>query len=180
MHYARDFGLLIKDQEITQELNRLFDADWHAEEFKPKALPLVISPYNSREKLIELLSSAKHSIRIMDAKVEDQQVMGILLRKASRGVDVRVISRDTFYDEVVQNFHVKKLARFKLHAKCIVVDGTYFFVGSQNLRQVSLDSRREVGVIVEDPAMARRIERVFDEDWTSATEMASVIEANAT
>lgn len=180
LHYARDFGLLIKDQEITQELNRLFDADWHGAAFKPKELPLVISPYNSREKLLELLSAAERSIRIMDAKVEDQEVMGILLRKASRGVDVRVISRDTFYDEVVQNFHVKKLARFKLHAKCIVIDGTYFFVGSQNLRKVSMDRRREVGIIVEDPAMARRIARVFDEDWTSATEMAAVMEANAT
>jgi len=180
LHYARDFGLLIKDQEIAQELNRLFDADWQGAAFKPKELPLVISPYNSRKKLLGLLSAAQRSIRIMDAKVEDQEVMGILLRKASRGVDVRVISRDTFYDEVVQNFHVKKLARFKLHAKCIVIDGTYFFVGSQNLRKVSLDHRREVGIIVEDPAMARRIERVFDEDWTSATEMAAVLEANAT
>ena len=91
-----------------------------------------------------------------------------------------VISRDAFYDEVVTNFHVKKLARFKLHAKCVVVDGTFFFVGSQNLRKVSMDRRREVGIIVEDPAMARRIERVFDEDWTNATEMAAVMEANAT
>src|SRR5881409_3731557 len=87
LHYARDFGLLIKDQEIATELNRLFDADWHAEEIKPKELPLLISPYNSRDKLIELLSSAERSIRIMDAKVEDQQVMGVLLRKASHGVD---------------------------------------------------------------------------------------------
>ena len=179
LHYARDFGLLIKDQEIAQELNRLFDADWNGTAFKPKELPLVISPYNSREKMLELLSSAEHSIRIMDAKVEDQQVMSILLRKASRGVDVRIISRDTFYNEVVENFHVKKLARYKLHAKCVVVDGRCFFVGSQNLRQVSLDSRREVGIMVEDGAMARRIERVFDEDWANATDMAAVIEAHA-
>src|SRR5262249_31951251 len=93
LHYARDFGLLIRDQEITRELNRLFDADWQGAAFKPKDLPLVISPYNSRRKLVELIASAKRSVRIMDAKVEDQEVMGVLLRKASRGVDVRVISR---------------------------------------------------------------------------------------
>ena len=179
LHYARDFGLLIRDHEITTELNRLFDADWHGDVFKPKELPLVISPYNSRKKLIELLSSADRSIRILDAKVEDQQVMGVLLRKASTGCDVRIISRDTFYDSVVPNFHVKKLARFKLHAKCVIVDGVRFFVGSQNLRAVSLDRRREVGIIVEDDGLARRIERVFDEDWINATEMASVLEANA-
>jgi phosphatidylserine/phosphatidylglycerophosphate/cardiolipin synthase-like enzyme len=179
LHYARDFGLLIRDQEITTELNRLFEADWHGNIFKPKELPLVISPYNSRKKLIDLLASADRSIRILDAKVEDQQVMGLLLRKASNGCDVKIISRDTHYDEVVQNFHVKKLARYKLHAKCVVVDSKYFYVGSQNLRAVSLDRRREVGMIVEDSAMARRIERVFDEDWINATEMDAVAEMNA-
>jgi phosphatidylserine/phosphatidylglycerophosphate/cardiolipin synthase-like enzyme len=178
LHYARDFGLLIRDQEITTELNRLFEADWHGNVFKPKDLPLVISPYNSRKKLMELLESAERSIRILDAKVEDQQVMGLLLRKASTGCDVRLISRDTFYDQVVPNFSVKKLARYKLHAKCIIVDGSRFFVGSQNLRAVSLDRRREVGIIVEDDATGRRIERVFDEDWVNATEMAAVTEAN--
>lgn len=178
LHYARDFGLLIRDQEITTEMNRLFDADWHGETFKPRELPLVISPYNSRRKMLELLNSAERSIRIIDAKVEDQQVLGLLLRKASVGCDIKVISRDTYYDEVVPNFHVKKLARYKLHAKCVVVDSKYFFVGSQNLRAVSLDRRREVGLIAEDDAMARKIERVFDEDWETATEMDAAAEAN--
>ena len=115
----------------------------------------------------------------MDAKVEDQQIMGLLLRKASSGCDVKIISRDTFYHQVVPNYHVKKLARYKLHAKCSVVDGTRFFVGSQNLRAVSFDRRREVGILVEDDALARRIERVFDEDWANATEMRAAVEAGA-
>ncbi|HXG95446.1 MAG TPA: phospholipase D-like domain-containing protein [Blastocatellia bacterium] len=174
LHYARDFGLLVRDQEITTELNRLFDADWHGEPFKPRDLPLVISPYNSRKKLVELLNSAERTIRILDAKVEDKEVMSILLRKASSGCSVRVISRDTHYDDVVPNFHVKKLARFKLHAKCVVVDSSRFFIGSQNLRAVSFERRREVGLIVEDDGVARKIERVFDEDWDTATEIAAV------
>lgn len=173
LHYARDFGLLIRDEEITTELNRLFDADWNGVPFKPKRLPLVISPHNSRKKLLGLLGSAQRSIRILDAKVEDQQVMGLLMRKASSGVNVRIISQDAFYDAVVPNLHVTTLARFKLHAKCVIVDGERFFIGSQNLRRVSLDRRREVGIIVEDDAMARRIARVFDEDWLTATEMAA-------
>ncbi len=179
LHYARDFGLLIRDPEITTEMNRLFDADWHGEAFKPKELPLAISPYNSRRKIMELLNSAERSIRIIDAKVEDQQVLGLLLRKASVGCDIKIISRDTYYNEVVPNFHVKKLARYKLHAKCAVVNSKRFFVGSQNLRAVSLDRRREVGLIAEDDAMARKIERVFDEDWETATEMNAAAEANA-
>jgi len=34
-------------------------------------------------------------------------------------------------------------------------------------------------MIVEDDAMARKIERVFDEDWDHATEMRTVTEANS-
>ena len=176
LHYARDFGLLIKDQEIATELGRLFDADWAGEIFKPKDLPLLISPNNSRQKMLELLGSAERTIRILDAKVEDQQAIGLLLRKASLGCSIKIISEDTSYDEVVPNYHVRKLARYKLHAKCIVVDGSRFFIGSQNLRPVSLDRRREVGVIVEDDGMARKIERVFDEDWDNATDMRMVTE----
>jgi phosphatidylserine/phosphatidylglycerophosphate/cardiolipin synthase-like enzyme len=173
LHYARDFGLLLRDHAITSELNRLFDADWQGRAFAPSETPLVISPDNSRRRLIDLLASARRTIRIMDAKLQDQETLGLLLRKAAAGIDIKVISHAAFYDEVLPNFHARKLARFKLHAKCVVVDGAQFFVGSQNLRKTSLDRRREVGIIIEDPVMARRIERVFDEDWTTATESRS-------
>jgi phosphatidylserine/phosphatidylglycerophosphate/cardiolipin synthase-like enzyme len=172
LHYARDFGLLIRDPEIARELNRLFDADWDRVKFKPEPSPLVISPYNSREKIIQLLKSAHHSIRILDAKLEDQQATGVLLKKAAEGCDIKVITKSTDYEGISANLHFRKLARFKLHAKCIVVDGHCFFVGSQNLREVALDHRREVGIIIEDPVLAQKIERVFDEDWINATEHA--------
>lgn len=176
LHYARDFGLLLRDHEITRELNRLFDADWQGREFKPIETPLVISPDNSRKKLIDLLGSARRTIRIMDAKLQSQEALALLLRKATAGIDIKVISYAAFYNEVLPNFHARKLVRYKLHAKCVVVDGARFFVGSQNLRKVSMDRRREVGIIIEDPVMARRIERVFDEDWTNATETQSPVD----
>ena len=171
LHYARDFGLLIHDHEITTELNRLFDADWRGDSYKPANVPLVISPFNSRKKLLELIESAEHSIRILDAKVEDQQVIGLLLRKAAAGCSVKIIGRATEYNEVIPNFHIRQLARYRLHAKCVVIDNNHYFVGSQNLRRQSLDSRREVGIIVEDEATARKISRVFDEDWDNTISM---------
>lgn len=173
LHYARDFGLLLRDREIVAELNRLFDADWEGKKFKPEPSPLVISPYNSREKMIALIRSASHSIRILDAKIEDQQAIGVLLKKAAEGCDIKIISKDTSFEGLSSSLHFRKLARFQLHAKCIVVDGRRFFIGSQNLREVSLDQRREVGIIIEDAVIAQKIERVFDEDWTNATERAN-------
>jgi cardiolipin synthase len=175
LHYARDFGVLIRDSEITSELNKLFEADWEGKEFKPEDLPLLISPYNSRRKLRRLLESATRSIRILDAKISDEEMIVVLLQKAASGCDVKVIGRDMHFDQIVANFHARGLGRYKLHAKCIVVDGTTFFIGSQNLRRASLDRRREVGIIIGDEPMARRIERVFDEDWVNATEMPAIL-----
>ncbi|HKV41393.1 MAG TPA: phospholipase D-like domain-containing protein [Blastocatellia bacterium] len=174
LHYARDFGVLIRDNTITSELDRLFDADWDGKDFEPQNdLPLVISPFNSRGKLFELLASATRSIRIMDAKLQDQQAMELLTRKADEGCDIKIIGRNTHYENAGPNFHARRLARYKLHAKCIVVDSARFFIGSQNLRRVSLEARRELGIIIQDEPMARKIERLFDEDWASASEVLS-------
>jgi phosphatidylserine/phosphatidylglycerophosphate/cardiolipin synthase-like enzyme len=175
LHYARDFGVSIRDHDITSELNRLFDADWQGVEYQPEELPLVISPYNSRVKLMALLQSAQRSVKIMDAKLRDEEILLILLQKASSGCDVKVISREMHYDRIVPNLHVRQLARYKLHAKCIVVDSSRFFIGSQNLRSVSFEGRREVGIVIEDEPMSLRIERVFEEDWVNSTEILAEI-----
>src|SRR5262249_14364486 len=129
---------------------------------------LVISPYDSRDKLIELLRSAERSIRIVDAKVHDPDIRELLLKKAGAGCNVKIITREAISDDSAPNFHVRRFTKYKLHAKCIVVDTLRFFIGSQNLRGVSIDRRREVGIIVEDDPIARKIERIFDEDWTTA------------
>jgi len=171
LHYARDYGLLIRDHDITTELSRLFNADWEGKEFNPIDTPLVISPYNSRKRLIELLESGEKSIRIMDAKVHDEDVRAVLLAKAKAGCDVKIISREVVFDDQAPNFHIRRLTKYKLHAKCIIIDTLRFFIGSQNLRAVSLDRRREVGIIVEDEPIARKIERIFDEDWAGADEI---------
>jgi len=171
LHYARDYGLLIRDHDITIELNRLFNADWDGKEFEPVDTSLVVSPFNSRQRLIELLESGERSVRIMDAKVEDPEVQALLLAKASAGCDVKIITRDAVMYSTAPNLHIRRFTKYKLHAKCIVVDTLRFFIGSQNLRGVSLDRRREVGIIVEDEPIARKIERIFDEDWAGAEEL---------
>jgi phosphatidylserine/phosphatidylglycerophosphate/cardiolipin synthase-like enzyme len=172
LHYARDYGLLIRDHDVTIELNRLFNADWEGNEFTPVNTPLVISPFDSRDKLTELLESGERSIRIMDAKVQDPDIKALLLRKARSGCDVKIITRDSLFSDSAPNFRIRRFTKYKLHAKCIVVDTLRFFIGSQNLRGVSIDRRREVGVIVEDDPIARKIERIFDEDWAAAEEVA--------
>ena len=44
---------------------------------------LLRQSYDSREKMLELLASAEKAICILDAKVQDQEAIGLLLRKLS-------------------------------------------------------------------------------------------------
>ena len=53
----------------------------------------------------------------------------------------------------------------RLHVRAIVRDGRQAFVGSQGLRKLELDGRREVGVIVTDPKVVARMAAVFEADW---------------
>jgi phosphatidylserine/phosphatidylglycerophosphate/cardiolipin synthase-like enzyme len=52
-----------------------------------------------------------------------------------------------------------------IHAKLIVADGARAFVGSQNLSTASLDSNRELGILISDPAILQVLAETFAQDW---------------
>jgi hypothetical protein len=58
----------------------------------------------------------------------------------------------------------------RLHVRAIIRDGTSAFMGSQSLRKLELDGRREVGVIIRDSRVARQMRGVFDADWAQTPE----------
>ena len=47
----------------------------------------------------------------------------------------------------------------------MVRDGDTAFVGSQSLRALELDGRREVGLIVKEPKTVKRMLEVFEGVW---------------
>ena len=53
----------------------------------------------------------------------------------------------------------------RLHVRAMVRDGSSAFVGSQSLRKLELDGRREVGIIVSETAIAKRMQEIFEADW---------------
>ena len=166
LHYTRDFGVEIHDPGVASEINRLFDADWDDISFTPNpSSPLLISPFNSREKISELLASAEQSIHIADAKVEDPAIVRLLVEKANSGVEVRVLGDEKNSLTLPTPIQSRATPRFKLHAKCTIVDGKRAVIGSMNLRTESLDRRREVCVIVDDTDVVKRLNAVFAGDW---------------
>ena len=53
----------------------------------------------------------------------------------------------------------------RLHVRAMVRDGDTAFVGSQSLRALELDGRREVGLITREARVVKRILEVFESDW---------------
>ena len=84
------------------------------------------------------------------------------MAKVKAGVDVRIIGRV----EAKWNLKGEKLGR-RLHVRTIIRDGSRAFVGSQSLRKLELEKRREVGVIVDDPKVVRQMIAVFEGDWAA-------------
>jgi len=52
-----------------------------------------------------------------------------------------------------------------LHTRTIIRDGRQAFVGSQSLRALELDARREIGVIFQDLKVVARLSKTFEDDW---------------
>lgn len=167
LHYTRDFGVIVFDDATTAELNRLFDADWNDAVFEPrKASDLLVSPYTSRAGMEALLGGAKKSIHLWDAKVEDPAILEILRGKVAQGLDVRVLGDEKSpFGTGAGEPGFRAITRFKLHAKCVVVDGERAALGSMNLRTQSFDRRREVAIVVKDEAVVKKLSGIFDSDW---------------
>jgi putative cardiolipin synthase len=53
---------------------------------------------------------------------------------------------------------------FAMHAKSMVVDGRLAFIGTYNLDPRSENLNTEAGVVIHDPALARRVEQAIDAD----------------
>jgi phosphatidylserine/phosphatidylglycerophosphate/cardiolipin synthase-like enzyme len=143
----------------------LFDADSNREPFRSRVPDLVVSPENARARLTALIKAAKSQLLIYDPKISDSPMLRLLHARVKEGVDVRVIGKVTMRG---QGLAAAKPQKLRLHVRAIVRDGTEAFIGSQSLRGLELDRRREVGIIVRNRSVARQLQAVFESDWELA------------
>ncbi|MBI4266356.1 MAG: hypothetical protein HY657_18435, partial [Acidobacteria bacterium] len=108
------------------------------------------------------IKQAERSLAIYDPKVTDGRMIRLLTQRAKAGVEVRIIGK------VVRGGNglaAQKMPDGRLHVRAMIRDGSTVFVGSQSLRPLELDARREVGLIVRDPVVVKRMQDVFEDDW---------------
>ena len=159
---SRSFGVVTKDRKAVSEALRLFEADSARQDFEPQSECLVVSPENAREELATFIKRAKKSLAIYDPKITDTQMIRLLHLRAKAGVDVRIIGK---VGKRAGDLRVQKFPGKRLHVRAMIRDGDTGFVGSQSLRALELDARREVGLITKDAKVVKRMSEVFDEDW---------------
>ena len=178
---SRSFAFVVTDPVIVKEALRLFESDCKRQPYEAENDELVVSPANARQQLLKFIRGAKHQLLMYEMKVSDREFVELLTDKISAGVDVRVIGKTTVR---ARSIPVRTLP-FRLHARAIMRDGKSAFLGSQSLRRLELEARREIGVIVHEPKVVKRMIEVFDKDWkesaaeTVSTSGTSLIDAPA-
>lgn len=164
---SRSFGVMVRSHRIIKELGRLFDSDANRTPYTPRARDLVVSPENARRRLEAFLRKARKSIDIYDPNVTDDEMLRLLERRVAKGVRVRILGKlEKKWSE--SGFDARPFAGGRLHVRAIVRDGRRAFVGSQSLRKLELDERREVGIVVRDSTIVRRLQKTFNADWRAA------------
>jgi len=161
MEKSRSFGVITKNKKLVNEAAKLFMADFNRQPYQPGYERLVVSPENARERLARFLRGARKQLLIYDPKVSDDSMLRIIADRIRKGVDVRVIGKV----EAKWNVKSGRFAGKRLHIRAIIRDGKRAFMGSQSLRRLELEKRREVGVIITDETVVREMKEVFEYDW---------------
>jgi len=159
---SRSFGVVTKKRELVQEAFKLFEADSLRQPYTPGAKAFVVSPANARARLAAFLRGARKQLLVYDPKLTDPLMIRILQERASAGVSLRILGK---LSKRGVGLTAEKLPGRRLHVRAIVRDGQQAFVGSQGLRKLELDGRREGGLIVRDPKVVARMAAVFESDW---------------
>jgi cardiolipin synthase len=164
---SRSFGIVTDEARPVKEACSLFEADSARQAYSPGCDDLVVSPETSREILSLFIKKARKELLIYDPKVSDRLMLRLLAARAKAGVSIRMFGK---LGKGASGIEARKLPDLRLHVRAIIRDGASAFVGSQSLRKLELDGRREVGLIVSDERIAKRMRDIFEADWAQTPE----------
>ena len=180
---TRDYGIITHVPEHVDQIVEVFNADWdHVDVSPDNGVGLLWSNSNSRNQMARFIDKATTHLHIQHPKYVDAVILERILAAADRGVKVKVLCggkhgisewdiMDTFSSlRTLRRFGVKvhKQKNLRVHAKLIIVDKREALVGSMNIDRSAFDSRRELGLTIDDPAIVGRLLAVFRNDWRAS------------
>lgn len=170
---SRSFGIVTRHRRLVQEAIKLFEADTTRRPYSAGLHSFVVSPVNARKQLAAFIRGARKQLLIYDPKVSDPAMLRLLQDRLRAGVELKVIGRVTRKRDKLE---VSKLPYLRLHTRTMIRDRRQAFIGSQSLREIELDARREVGIIFRDPKVVSRLLKSFEDDWARAQKEAPPVE----
>jgi cardiolipin synthase A/B len=171
----RNYGFITRDANDVADLSTIFTADWSNMTFAQGCTRFLVSPYNSRPRLLAHINSAMTTLELELMYLSDSDVFDAVKRAKTRGATVRVIlaptmdfpgNASTITALRALGIEIRVATTFSMHAKLIVADGVAF-VGSENMSFTSLSKNREVGALIFEPTQAAIVTAQFNKDWAS-------------
>ena len=162
IHHSRSFGVITQTPLLVEEAVRLFEADTRGASINDEFNHLVVSPVNARQKLSDFILGAERQLLIYDGRLFDPEILRHLEARAKAGVDIKVIGK---MHKRVPGIGLRRMPLIRLHAQAIIRDADEVFLGSQSLRKVELDRRREIGLITDDVEAVKSLFIIFEMDW---------------
>jgi phosphatidylserine/phosphatidylglycerophosphate/cardiolipin synthase-like enzyme len=144
-----DAVVVTHDPAVVSGLRRLWAADCARLPMPDDVTErLIVGPERARRQFTALIEQARTSIRLIDAKLSDPDLVSILNAKRAAGMTVEIFSS-------------KRVGRLKSHGKIMLIDDQTVVVGSLALAALSLDFRREVAIVVTEPAAVAEAVELF-------------------
>ncbi len=176
---VRDYGVATDDLAVANAVSSTFEADWREQEGQPAASEvanLVVSPINSRAQTLNFINQAQHSLYVQHEQFDDPTVADLLAARANAGVQVRLLLGERVNGTLLARLHSlaptllsRTLSQPRPHCKLLIRDAAAIQIGSLNLTTESLDRRREISLLLHDPAAVQRATATFQADWVSAS-----------
>jgi cardiolipin synthase len=163
---SRSFGIVTSRAREVQQALKLFEADGIRQPYEPGRGHLVVSPETARAVLGNFIAKAKRQLLIYDPRVGDAAIIRLLRERVKKSLDVRIIGKVA---PSARDLPHEAYPGKRLHVRAIIRDGREAFVGSQSLRTLELDRRREVGLLFNNLTIVHELETIFEEDWASTT-----------
>jgi phosphatidylserine/phosphatidylglycerophosphate/cardiolipin synthase-like enzyme len=161
---SRSFGICTTSPKIVKEAVKLFHCDARRAPYAAGCSEFVVSPANARKELMKFIAGAKRQLLMYEMKISDNEFVKLLNEKISQGLDVRVIGQGSVRGRSLPI----RIMPTRLHARVILRDGASAFIGSQSLRKLELEVRREVGIIFHDKKIVKQMTSIFDLDWRNS------------
>ncbi len=172
-------NVLTKDPQLIKALITVFNADWN--NTRAGSVPrefLVLSP-NSESDILWLINNAKKTLKIAEEEVPEGNVFNAIKAAAKRGVKVQIIEpisniknasgQYTLGSLSIAGVQVGLVKEPFIHAKMIVSDDNYIFIGSENVSYTSMYKNREVGAILANEKLIVQASRRFDSLWKAVS-----------